>query len=131
MSVWVPCIWVRFVWQCLQFWGLWVIVWLGCLSIFSPCPLCFGCAPGFLSVFWRVGLGFFQMSIEGGLELFVLFIFKRVSSSVIFCVIVCIWFCRVRIMSINLSLLSFSKSDLCITFTQSITAMAICKQCAH
>jgi hypothetical protein len=62
-----------FVLQCLHRVGLSFIVLSGLCVIFSLCPLCPGCAPGFLPVFWRVGLGFFQRSVEGGFELFWLF----------------------------------------------------------
>jgi len=94
VSVWVPCIWVRFVWQCLHCCGLCVIVWLGCFVIFSPCPLCFGCAPGFLFVFWRRFVGFFHVLVEGGLWLFWEFLFSWVFRCIIWMSFWVFWFSR-------------------------------------
>ena len=48
------------------------------------------CVPGCLSVFGRGVWGFFQGgSFDGGVELFLLFWFRRVSSSAIFRAITC------------------------------------------
>lgn len=90
VSVWVPLCCVRFVLQCLHVVGLCSIVWSGCRVIFSPCPLCPFWAPCFLFVFGRCCFGLFQMSLEGGFELFLLFMFKRVSRSTIFSINTCI-----------------------------------------
>ena len=74
ISVGVLCVFVRSVWQLVQVFGLRVRCLSGGRVIFSPWPLCPGCAPGFLSVFWCLIWGLFQRSLEGGIELFLLFI---------------------------------------------------------
>lgn len=118
--------------HCLQIWGFRVMVWSGCWVILRPCPLCPVCPPGFLPDLLRCDFGLFHIgSFEGGVELFLLFRFRRASRSAIFCVITCNWLCRVRIMSISSFLLSFSKSDRCVMLTQSTTELTLCKQCAH